>query len=157
MPAAIDLVRTLATTAGTRRAAKSEVLRQCRDFEARLLADPPTRLVTMLQDVRFAAREARRVWAELARAGTSVTVFGRDVPAYVDRDVTGRRLADGDPLADVWALLATWPGGRAEAFLALDLDGRVDANDADDRTFAVCVSRDARWVVETVAALESHE
>ena len=106
-----------------RRLLKSEVLAVCRRLEGEALGDPPAQVVATIQDVRFASANARDIWTRLAAAGTAVTVYGRDLPAYVAPGVPGVALDDDDPLVDLWCLLVRWPDGRAAAMTASDVAG----------------------------------
>lgn len=106
-------------------------------LEARALAEPPRRAVAFVQDMRFASPRAREVWRELAAAGTAVTVYGRDLPAYVADGVPGVSLDEDDPLVDIWAFLVVWPDGRSAGFAGNDV-GRghgVEAVSDRDRDF----------------------
>ena len=61
-------------------------------LEGRAVADPPRLAVVFIQDVRFASRRARRgVAGSSPPRAPTVTVHGRELPAYVGDGVAGRR------------------------------------------------------------------
>jgi hypothetical protein len=146
-----DVIRGVA---GARRVAKPELLRITRALEARALADPPVRALVFVQDVRYALPRVREVWRTLAAAGTDVTAYGRDLPAYVAAGVAGVCLDDADRLVDVWALLVLWADGRAAGFAAddvgRDLDGPIRDNERD---FDLAETEDAAVVRDCLAEL----
>jgi hypothetical protein len=124
-------------------------------LEARALAEPPACAVAFVQDVRFASPRVREVWRALAAAGTDVTVYGRDLPAYVVEGVPGIGLDDDDPLVDIWSLLVVWTDGRAAGFAGNDIDhGGLSAAPTDlDRDFDVAETEDAEIVGQCLSEL----
>jgi hypothetical protein len=117
----------------SRRVIKSDVFGVTIRLEDRALADPPLRAVALVQDMRFASQRAREVWRALAAAGTEVTVFGRDLPAYVTDGVPGVSLEEDDPLVDIWAFLVVWSDGRAAGFAGNDVGHGHDNHGIADR------------------------
>jgi DICT domain-containing protein len=111
--------------------------------------------VAVVQDMRFASPRAREVWHALARAGTDVVVFGRDLPAYVTDGVPGVTLDDDDPLVDEWAFLVVWSDGTAAGFAGADVEpGRFSRGAADlDRDFDLVESTDPDVVRVALAEL----
>jgi hypothetical protein len=140
--------------AAARRVAKPDLVDITRVLEARALADPPVRVLAFVQDVRFALPRVREVWRRLAAAGTDVTAYGRDLPAYVAAGVAGVCLDDADRLVDVWALLVLWADGRAAGFAADDVGRDLDGPVPDDqRDFDLAETEDPAVVRECLAEL----
>jgi hypothetical protein len=140
--------------AGARRFAKPELLGVTLALEARALADPPARALAFVQDVRFARPRVREVWRTLAAAGTQVTAYGRDLPAYVAAGVAGVSLDDADRLVDIWALLVVWADGRAAGFAANDVRRDLDSGIPDrERDFDLAETEDAAVIGVCLAEL----
>jgi hypothetical protein len=139
----------------SRRVAKPAVFGVTIRLEARALADPPARAVAFVQDMRFASPRAREVWRELAAAGTDVTVYGRDLPAYVVEGVPGISLDEDDPLVDIWAFLVVWADGRAAGFAGNDIGhGSQSAESTDlDRDFELAETEDPQIVGQCMSEL----
>jgi hypothetical protein len=125
-------------------------------LEARALADPPVRAVAFVQDMRFASTRAREVWRVLAAAGTDVTVYGRDLPAYVVAGVAGISLSENDPLVDIWGFLVVWADGRAAGFAGSDIGhGAHTARSTDlDRDFDLTETEDPETVERCLSELD---
>jgi hypothetical protein len=123
----------LAAAGPSRRVRKADVFGATIKLEARALAEPPRRAVALVQDMRFASPRARDVWRELATAGTEVSVFGRDLPAYVTDGVPGVNLDEDNPLVDIWAFLVVWADGRAAGFAGNDVGRGKGADAVADR------------------------
>jgi hypothetical protein len=144
----------ICAVAGARRLAKPELLGVTRSLEARALADPPALALAFVQDVRFARPRVREVWRTLAAAGTRVTAYGRDLPAYVAAGVAGVNLDDADRLVDIWALLVVWPDGLAVGFAANDVRRDLDGAIPDhERDFDLTETADPALVRECLAEL----
>lgn len=135
---------------------KPELLNICRALEARALDEPPAEAIAVLQDMRFAGRRARHTWAGIAASGTSIFVYGRDLPAYLADGVPGVSLDDDDPLVDVWAFLVRWNDGKAAGFVGLDVGApRGDSGVADDdRDFEVTSLIDPELVIGAIADIK---
>jgi hypothetical protein len=105
--------------------------------------------------MRFASPRARAIWRSLAAAGTEVTVFGRDLPAYVVEGVAGISLDEDDPLVDIWAFLVVWADGRAAGFAGSDIGrGVQSALSTDlDRDFDLAETEDPAIVGRCLAEL----
>lgn len=114
-----------------RRVTRSQLLELTIRLEDRALADPPQVSAICIQDMRFASPRALRVWSSLAAAGTDVTVYGRDVTAYLGAGVAGVAIDDADPLVDVWSFLVVWPDGRAAGFAGTDLGDDFDVAESE--------------------------
>lgn len=118
-------------------------------MELRALGDRPTTVVATLQDVRHLSDRTREVYAAIAARGADVTLYARDLPAYVAEGVRGVSLSDDDPLVDVWSVLVA--GGAAPvAFAAIDCY-RADSVDME-REFEAART-DNESVVEQCLAL----
>jgi hypothetical protein len=122
----------LRDSASVRRRSRAELLGVTKSLEDRALADPPELAAVCIQDVRRASPRVRRVWGELAAAGTEVAVHGRDVPAYLAEGVAGFTIDESGPLADVWSLLLVWHDGRAAGFAGTDLGVDFDVAETED-------------------------
>jgi hypothetical protein len=138
----------LAGAGASRRLAKAEMFQVTIRLEARAQADPPAQAVALVQDMRFASPRAREIWRSLAAAGTAVTVFGRDLPAYVTEGVPGVSLDDDDPLVDIWGFLVSWPDGRAAGFAGYDVGRGPDLHQVADleRDFDLAETEDPALV-----------
>jgi hypothetical protein len=145
----------ICAVAGMRRVAKPELLSVTLRLEARALADPPVRALAFVQDVRFAQPRVREVWRSLASAGTQVTAYGRDLPAYVAAGVAGVSLDDADRLVDIWALLVVWADGRGAGFAANDVGRDLDGDRIPDRErdFDLAETEDPRIVGQCLIEL----
>jgi hypothetical protein len=145
----------LAVHCPSRRVVKADVLEACAGLENQAVADPPRLAVAAVQDMRFAGPRAREVWRALAAAGTTVYVYGRDLPAYVADGVPGLAIDDDDPLVDVWAFLLVWADGRARAMAASDVGRRTGEPASDDlhRDFDLVMTDDPPLVQECLTEL----
>jgi hypothetical protein len=139
----------------SRRVVKPEMFGVTIRLEARALAEPPARAVAFVQDMRFASPRAREVWRVLAAAGTEVTVYGRDLPAYVVDGVAGISLREDDPLVDIWAFLVVWEDGRAAGLAGTDIGhGAHSARSTDlDRDFELAETEDPEIVGRCLSEL----
>lgn len=127
-------------------ATKRELVRASRRIEREALRTAPPAVAATLQDERFLTERTRRVYAQLADAGTPARLFARGLQTWLAPGVTGVALDDDDPLVDEWVVVV--PGDVPVVFAATDL-GLVDCAD-DDRCFLYAVSRD-REVVRACA------
>ena len=138
---------------------KRQMLVRVRAFERAAAALAPHRVSATLQDVRFLSEHTRRVYEQLASGGAQVTLYARDLPAYVAPGVTGVSLDDAHPLVDEWSVLVL--GAQAGmAIAATDAHGdtrkhRVGTADDMDRTFTVAVSEDPAIVRRCLEALDA--
>jgi hypothetical protein len=139
----------------SRRVVKADVFDVTIRLEARAMAEPPQRAVAFVQDMRFASPRAREIWRALAAAGTEVTVYGRDLPAYVIEGVPGISLDEDDPLVDIWAFLVVWADGRAAAFAGNDVGHGPDRHGVADleRDFDLAETEDPDAVRQCLAEL----
>jgi hypothetical protein len=140
----------------SRRVSKPHMFGVTARLEARAVADPPARAVAFVQDMRFASPRAREVWRTLATAGADVTVYGRDLPAYVVEGVAGISLDEDDPRVDIWAFLVVWPDGRAAGFAGNDIGhGASTASSTDlDRDFDLAETEDPGIVGRCLSELD---
>jgi hypothetical protein len=149
----------VAAVATTELITKRQMLVRVRAFERAATSMAPRRVSATLQDVRFLSEETRRVYERLAAGGAEVTLFARDLPAYVAPGVTGVSLDDAHPLVDEWSVLVL--GEEAGmAIVATDAHGDCGspgASDTEDmdRTFTVATSRDRDVVRRCLEALET--
>ena len=127
----------------TRPTPKSLLTALCRGLEREALAAPPPVAAVTLQDVRHLTPATLATYAELARAGTAVTMFARGLQAWLAPGVRGVALGDDDPLGDVWSLVFVG-GARPVAMAALDLftEGVTDAA----RGFRAATTREPQLV-----------
>jgi hypothetical protein len=123
----------LAAAGASQRVRKADVFGVTLKLEGRALAEPPRRAVAFVQDMRFASPRARAVWRDLAAGGTEITVYGRDLPAYVADGVPGVSLKEDDPLVDIWAFLVVWADGRAAGFAGNDVGRGQGTDEMADR------------------------
>jgi len=140
----------LASYATPRTTSKASLVSRCRELEAEALSDPPISASVTLQDQRHLTRATLRVYVALAHEGTSVTMLGRGLTAWLGPGVTGVALPDDDPLVDVWSL-AFVSATRPVALAARDLHAEEMAD--AERLFAVVLTRDREAVAASVGAL----
>ena len=119
---------------------KQELVVASRALERTALQDPPPFAAATLQDARFLTPRTRSVYAELAAAGTSATLFARELQSWVAPGVTGVALDDDDPLVDEWTVVLPSPAGPA-VFAATDLREPCDSD--LERCFLYAISYDA--------------
>lgn len=132
-----DVVSAVAPAAA---ATKLELLREVRALERRTLHGQAMVVVATLQDVRHLTDRTRALYARIAATGADVTLYARDLPAYVAEGVRGVGLTDDDPLVDLWSVLVDG-ADVSEAFVAvdcyrpdcLDLEREFEAVRTDDR------------------------
>ena len=139
----------VAAAEAVRPGTRKELLALSRTLELAALADPPDVVAAALQDVRFLSDQTRRVYADLARAGSRAVLHARGMSSWLAEGVIGIDLDDDDPLVDEWVVVV--PSQTSPVvFAATDL--RRPEQEAAEGEFSYAISRDPE-VVRACAAL----
>lgn len=149
MPTPYALVTTVETPV---RAAKRDLVRLSRGLERGALADPPAFVDAIFQDARFVTENTRSAYADLAAAGSQVTLYARGLQSWLAPGVTGVGLDDDDPMGDQWCMVLPCPSAPV-VFAAVDCDEPFVLD--SDRTFSYAMTRDLA-IVRACAQLFGH-